>query len=747
MSVLPSPRTWGRAGLAVLALAFTATAQTDWGRASHVVVPQSRAFSLDAQNGQIQLTSVQAQVRLLDRTARTTLDIAVHNPGGRPAEAILLLPVPERAVVSGFLFEGAASEPTARLLPADEARRTYDSIVAKVRDPALLEFAGYALIRSSVFPVAPGGNQRVRIIYEHLLGGEGARVDYRLPRSESLRARVPWEIDVDLTSTAPIASLYSPSHPLETVELSAKRRRVRLPRSAQTDPGAFLLSWVAGEGVGASMFAYPDPSQGGGYFLLMAGLPQPTGQEVRAIRREITLVIDRSGSMAGGKLEQSLAAALQVVEGLEDGETFNILDYSNEVAAFSPRPVLRNERSIASARVYLKALRPGGGTNIHDAMLEALRQPPSEGRLPLVFFLTDGLPTIGQTSEVVIRELAEKSNPFHRRIFTFGVGDDVNAPLLDHIADGSKAKSTYVLPSEDVEVKVAQLYRQLYGPVFADIQLETLDEQGELTTRVVRDPMPTTLPDLFEGDQIVLLGRYLGEGPIRFRLAGNFRGEARRFRFDFDLESATTRNAFVPRLWAGRRIAEMVNEVRQAGANGLAVTANPKTKELTDEIVRLSTRFGILSEYTAFLATEGTDLGSWDTLVTACELNLNDRAINTRSGRGAVVQSFNNVQQREQSWLNYSNRYLADNLESVQHTGIQQVCDRAFLRRGNQWIDSRLVADQASLEPAEVIDFGSPEHRQLIEVMAAQGRQAVLSLQGEVLIQHEGRNILLRNHR
>ncbi|MEQ8767102.1 MAG: VIT domain-containing protein [Planctomycetota bacterium] len=741
-------RKWSFVLLVFAATAPTALAQRGWRDASHIIVPQSRGFAMRPGNPEIQVTGVRAEVRILDRTATTRLDISVHNPGPRPAEAVLLLPVPDGAAVSRFLFQGAASEPTADLLPKDEARRTYDAIVAKTRDPALLEFAGYALVRSSVFPVPAQGDQKVSLTYEHLLEGDGARADYRIPRSESLAVKVPWEIEVDLTATASIASVYSPSHPLESVELSPKHHRVRVPRSAQSEVGPFLLSFVStNEGIGASLFAYPDPAGGGGYFLLMAGLPQPSSKEVRSLAREVTLVIDRSGSMAGGKLDQALSASLQVIEGLQENETFNILDYSNEVAAFSPRPVLRTERAIETVREYLKSLKPGGGTNIHDALVEALRQPPSEGRLPLVFFLTDGLPTIGQTSEVTIRELAEKANPFERRIFTFGVGEDVNVPLLDHIAENSKAKSVYVLPGEDVETKVAQVYKQLWGPVFAGLQYAMLDAEGKESTRVVRDPMPSELPDLFEGDQLVLLGRYLGQEPLRFQLSGNFRGKSRRFRFDFDLDKATTRNAFVPRLWASRRIAELVDEVRQSGAEGLSEVERQKMRELTDEIVHLSTRFGILSEYTAFLALEGTDLSQWDLLVTGCAFNLDQRAVNSRSGRAAVVQGLNNVQQRGQQWLNYSNRYLGDDLAQVQHTTIQQVCDRAFLNRGGQWIDTRLIAEQKALEATEVIEFGTPEHQALLETLQGEGRQAVLSLEGEVLLEHGGRNVLVRNRR
>ena len=178
------------------------------------------------------------------------------------------------------------------------------------------------------------------------------------------------------------------------------------------------------------------------------------------MQREVTLVIDRSGSMAGPKMDQVRAAALQVIEGLADGESFNIIDYATTVERFATKPVVKNRETVLKARRYLANLRPTGGTNIHDALVEALGQPATKGALPIVLFLTDGLPTIGNTSEVAIRTVVQKGNPHKRRLFTFGVGADVNVPLLDRVAETTRATATYVLPKEDVEVKVGRVFQK-----------------------------------------------------------------------------------------------------------------------------------------------------------------------------------------------------------------------------------------------------------------------------------------------
>jgi Ca-activated chloride channel homolog len=740
--------------------------RVEFGNASQIIIPQSRGFVVNPrspveQRGQaIMIDSVEARVKILEQTASTSLEIRLRNPAPQQTEAIVLLPVPEGAVVSAFTFEGAASEPTAQVLRKDEARRLYDSIVAQVRDPALLEFAGYNLIRSSVFPVPGGGTQRVRLTYEHLLPADGQRVDYLLPRSESLDRRSPWNIAVDVQSKSPISTAYSPGHEIVTTRLSPRHLAIKIAEQSKLDPGPFMLSYlVEHDGVSASMFAYPDLKIGedGGYFLLMAGLPASIGDQPNPIKRELTLVIDRSGSMAGPKMDQAKAAALQVLEGLADGESFNIIDYSTTVSSFAPRPVTKDKQQRAEARKYIEAIKPGGGTNIHDALTEALRAEPAAGVLPIVLFLTDGLPTVGQTSEVAIRELAEKGNPHHRRIFTFGVGNDVNVPLLDKIADLTRATTTYVLPEEDVEVKVAAVFKRLYGPVFKDIQLRTAGNVP--STRLVRELIPSPIPDLFDGDQLILLGQYQHDGPIVFTVSGEYLGQRREFTFRFDLNGgATTKNAFVPRLWASRRIAYLVDQIRQAGAvSGLPTAANvsplndPRFKELSDEILRLSTEFGILTEYTAFLATEGTNLSDWNTLSAGCSWNLDNRAVKARTGAAAVNQGINFNAQKGQQHLNAatSNSYVDSTLNRVEVANVQQMCDRAFLKRGTQWIDTRLVSTQeqqeAQITPDLVVVYGSPEHLALLQKLVTQNRQGVLSLDGDILIQDEGKNILIKN--
>ena len=741
--------------------------------ASNVVVPQRRVFHAEPRRA-VDITGVNVAVSIAEQAATTTMDVALRNGADSRQEAELLVPVPDGAVVRGFTFQGSAKEATAEVLRKDDARRTYDSIVSTLRDPALLEFVGYNVVRSCVFPVEARGEQKVRLTYENLLVADGSRVDYVLPRTENVDYAMPWTVTVSIKAKAAISTVYSPSHKLDVKRVSRSEVVVEVASESRLEPGAFRLSYLLEQdGVTAAMFAYPDPKVGGGYYLFLAGLPTlpAEGKRPHAIPREVMLVLDRSGSMSGEKMEQVREAALQIITGLDEGEAFNIIVYNDQVSFLSDHALRKSEETEWAARTYLTGMKARGGTNLHDALVQALRQKPTGGFLPMALFLTDGVPTVGETSEVAIRDAAMKTNVHNRRIFTFGVGLDVNTPLLERIALETRATSTFVLPEENVEAKVAGVFKRLAGPVLADATLEAVGPDGTPAPGRVLDVIPGRLPDLFEGDQLVVLGQYVGDQPLGFKVGGNYLGRRRTFQFSFDLGKATTRNAFVPRLWASRKIAVLIDGIRALGADVgskrvFAKSQNPRIKDLVDavgevagmstraqearlkelvgEVVALSTEFGVLTEYTAFLAREGTDLTTRDTMLAEAEKSLRHRAMYERVGLGSVNQDVNRQTQRGQQTLNYRNDYYDQNMNRVVTARVQQVNDRAFFQRGDLWVDSRAVADaKKGLRPDAVVAFGSDEYHKLVERLAGENRQGVLSLSGDLLLRIDGRNVLI----
>lgn len=696
----------------------------------------------------VQVSSVDVVVKIVGRLATTTMTMELKNPGHQQQESVVIIPVSSQSTIRSFALEGAQGKFPAKLVPRDEARRIYDDIVRRSLDPALLEFAGSGLVKSSVFPVPARGSARVRLVYEEVLDVDGGRIDYTLMRSESPQYQVPWSVSIDWVMKGGIAGVYSPSHDFNERRIGAKH--IKLLSRQIMDPGSVLISATMRQldQATASIMAYPNSKKGerGGYFLLL--LSPPALKEKRGVKREVTVVIDKSGSMAGEKIEQVLKSASQVIEGLAEGEYFNIIVYNEAVESFAELPVKKSRKNLLAARDYLRSVRVSGGTNIHDALLKAIQQKPTAGALPIVLFLTDGVPTIGQTQEKKIRDVMMDENKHQRRIFTVGVGVDVNTPLLSRIADDSRARATYVLPKEDVEVKVAQVFRRLSGPVLSDPQLTSINKAGEAKPGWVSDILPSRLPDMFDGEQVVILGRYHRQKKLSMRLIGRDLSGKREFTFNLSLKKATKGNAHVPRLWATRKIAVLTEALRDLGAEHSSQVnmQDPKVRELVDEIVRLSTEHGVLTEYTAFLARDGmmfTNNMHRDA-VSRASVEFESKAIKKRSGAASVNQDWNIARSKSADTLNRNNNYLNDTLKEDQVDQVRQVADKAFYRKGNEWVDASLAGKEVTLDNAHPVNVSSPEFKKIVTRLVADQRQSCLALGENIRVVIDDKTYLIQ---
>lgn len=751
--------------------------------------PTDRVFIMPQANrvprswAAVSISAVAADISIVDQLATTSLEISVHNPTGSAQQAELLLPVPDGVTVRSLQYDGTGPEPTATILPREEARRIYDSIVRGARDPALLEFAGMGVIRSSAFPVPAGATQKIRIVFEQLLTADAGRVDYILPKTESLATQtsVPWTIKATVKSAAPVSTVFSPSHDLVSERKGSGEFVITVPANSASGPGSFRLAALSptdAKAASATLYAYPDASIDGGkggYFLLVAAVPTDRPADLKPVPREMTIVLDRSGSMQGAKFEQARKAAINVINGLTAGERFNIIDYSDSIETFAKEPVALDDKSRTEALAYLAKLQANGGTNLHDALMTAITAPVAEGSMPLVLFLTDGLATVGERQEVTIRDHVKASNKGNRRIFSFGVGFDVNTPLLSGIARASKGAPTFILPEEDVEVKVSQVSRRLRGPTLASPTLTLIGSDGKPTTRATRDLQPAALDDVFEGDQVVILGQYTGDSDtLNIKLGGEYFGTPRDFEFNLKLSAATAKNGFVPRLWATRKVAALVEEIRQSSAEPGSEAIAARTKELVDQITQLSMRWGIMTPYTSFLATEThLALDNASGLRDRVGESLTDLS-KVRSGSGAVDQD-GDVRDKlralntQSSNAQYSvaapaaslspsgpsgqteNFYrLADGRAGgrVVYNAIQNINAQTYYNRSatfKGWVDGRVLDKEADKAEVEVT-VGTPEFEKVADALIADGQAGVLALEGDILVLVSGKRTLIRQN-
>jgi Ca-activated chloride channel homolog len=556
----------------------------------HVIAPQPRVV----QAYEIREVSIDARVR--DQVAEVRVAQTFHNPGSTQIEAEYLFPLPDDAAVQDLVLMVDGKELPGKVLGKDEARRIYEEIVRSRRDPALLEYMGRGLFRASVFPIPPGADRKVTLRYTQICKKDRDVVEFVYPlatQKHSSRAIQRLTFNLQIESKDPIKSVYCPSHDVAISRPGEREVKATLDRRDVWPTADFKLVYTLAEGaVGTTVLSYrPNPNEDG-YFLLLAS-PEVKPLDARPLPKTVLFVIDRSGSMAGKKLDQAKNALQFVLNNLREDDTFNIIAYDDRVETFKPEPQRYSTSTRADAEKFVSNIREGGSTNIDGALKAALAMISDDSRPNYVLFLTDGLPTAGETAEMRISENARGANRYHSRVFAFGVGFDVNARLLDRISGGNGGTSEYVRPDEDIEAHVGAFYSKMTRPAFAGINIS-------LAGSDVNRTYPRDIPDLFEGGQLVWVGRYRDSGKATVKLSGKVGGEPRSFEVPIELASygSGTGYDFVEKLWAVRRVGFIIDQIDLNGPN----------KELTDELVALGTKYGLLTPYTSFLADERTNL-------------------------------------------------------------------------------------------------------------------------------------------
>jgi Ca-activated chloride channel family protein len=403
-------------------------------------------------------------------------------------------------------------------------------------------------------------------------------------------------VQVAVDSKIEIKNVYSPTHAIE-VRRDAHTASVSFKAENYVPTADFRLFYDVEAGqLGASVLSFRPRTDEEGYFLLLAS-PQIQAGGMQPLAKTVLFVLDRSGSMSGEKIEQAKEALKFVLNNLREGDLFNIVVYDTAVESFRPELQRFSEETRTAALGYVEGIYAGGSTNIDGALTTAMAQLKDSSRPNYLLFLTDGLPTAGETNEMKIVANTKTSNQVRSRMIIFGVGYDLNSRLLDRLARANYGQSEYVRPDENIEAHVSRLYGRINSPVMSNLQIAfALDELRTEDGGAVNRVYPKESFDLFEGEQLVVVGRYKRPGTAKVTVTGDVGGQKMTFDFPAELtaQSADDSYGFVEKLWAMRRIGEIIDEIDLQGAND----------ELMKELVALSTRHGILTPYTSFLADE-----------------------------------------------------------------------------------------------------------------------------------------------
>jgi Ca-activated chloride channel family protein len=646
-------------------------------------------------------------VKIDGQVATTAIDQEFYNPNPQRLEGTYLFPVPKGAQINKFTMEIAGRQVEAELLPADKARRIYEDIVRKMRDPALLEYAGRSLFKVRIFPIEPHSRKRITLSYTQVLRADSGLVSYVYPLNTEKFSAAPVKtvsVKVELATKRPLKTIYSPSHNVEVRRHGATRATVGFEsKNVRPDTDFQVVFSTVDADVGVNLMTYRN-GDGDGYFLLLAS-PGADIKSNRIVPKDVAFVLDTSGSMAGNKLAQAKKAIQFCVENLNDSDRFEIIRFSTEAEPLFDKLVKATEENRQRAADFIKGLKPIGGTAIEEALRKALELRPDRSDRPyVVIFLTDGQPTVGVTDEKQILSSVKRVGG-NTRVFCFGIGTDVNTHLLDSITDATRAFSQYVLPDEDIELKVSSFFTKIKEPVLAN---PTLRFGGNIRASRV---YPSPLPDLFKGEQLIVVGRYSGDGHAAVTVEGTVNGVAKKFTDEVEFPSRDTEHDFIPRLWATRRIGFLLDEIRLHGEN----------RELRDEVTDLARQYGIVTPYTAYLIVE--DESRRNVPVPMRSLQTFDA---DRDARGAMSKAWSGLkdektggqavsgarssyalklapnapvalevgqQEAAQSVAAAAPAPVATTARVVQYAQQQRfVRGRAFFQNGSQWIDSNVQA-------------------------------------------------------
>ena len=665
--------------------------------------------------------SIKIDTRIEGQVATTYVEQVFRNDTPYTLEGTYFFPIPETASIEEFAIWENGKKLVGEVRSREEARRIYDEIVRRQRDPGLLEYAGKDLFQASIFPIPPNSDKKLELKYSQVLKAESGTVAYRYPlgTGRNIWTRPPAPLQennsrkplptqsfgtvsgkIQIVGKEALRNIYSPSHQVDVNRKGETTATVSF-ETTSNDNDFQLFYGLSNNDFGMSFLTYREPGKDG-YFLLMLS-PKDDIAEKELINKDIVFVLDTSGSMNDeGKMEKARSALLFGIRGLRDGDRFNVINFAGEEHLMESGLVTANTANKKRGEEFVKKLEPNGGTNINDALRAALKQFDSSDRPKMLVFLTDGLPTVGETDVDKIIKNANEIEVEGLHLFPFGVGYDVNTRLLDKLAAENAGVSEYVEPKEDLEVKVSNFFTKVNSPVLSDLELNFGSAQVDLM-------YPRKLGDVFKGMQLAVIGRYTNAADaedVTITLAGKSGKENRTFTYrSLDFPMRADKNDFLPRLWATRRVGWLMEQIRSNGEN----------KELRDEIIQLGTRFGIVTPYTSYLATDGSVVAVPSGSNFSSTLRMEaSKQIAEDSGRGAVQLSRQqNTQQSNISVASAPKDKKSGGEILIQNSAQSQfVANKNFFNQSGNWVDAEFKED-AKL-PEIKVKFASDDYFELV---------------------------------
>lgn len=686
------------------------------------------------------VSSVRLDTKIVGQVATTHVEQIFRNDTDMRLEGTYFFPIPEARSIVEFAIWENGKKLVGEVRSREEARRIYNEIVRRQRDPGLLEYAGKDLFQASIFPIEPRSDKKLELTYSEVLRADSGTVAYRYPLGmgrniwrpaspePALNSQSPQQVgtfsgSIEINANGPIRNIYSPTHQIDTKLKGDKSANVSFEAKNNTSDLQLFYS-LSDKDFGMSLITYREPGKDG-YFLLTLS-PKDKLTETEYLNKDIVFVIDTSGSMAdAGKMEKARKALLFGIKTLRDGDRFNVVSFAGEEHLMEAGLIAANDEGKRRGTSFVERLRPSGGTNINDTLIASLKLFEKNDRPKMLVFMTDGLPNISETKPERIIANLQAAKGSDIRIFPFGFGYDVNTMLLDRIGSENSGISDYVQPTEDLEVKVSNFFARVSSPVLADLDIDF----GPVLPELMYPRKPT---DMFRGTQMTIIGRYRNTSDLRgvvLKLTGRVGRETRKFEYPgLDFPARSEANDFLPRLWASRRVGWLLEQIRNNG----------ESKETRDEVVELASKYGLVTPYTSYLATDGSMANVRSSAPSAAvAIGGGSRKAAEKSGADAVKLSVQqNTMQNSVQVFSADGAGADENTFLIGNTATNRfIANKSFANESGVWVDVEFN-ENAKL-PVVTVKFGSNEYFDL--AAKETGLAPYLSLGEQVTVVYKGK--------
>lgn len=532
---------------------------------------------------------LRVDVQMQGPIATTTVEQTFQNTTSQRLEGDYYFPLPKNAVIKEFRMEMNGVMVKAEMLDATKARQIYEDIVRQMKDPALLEFTDQGMLRMRIFPIEPNSTKEIKLVFSHYMPVDNGTYEYVYPLNALKYNKSPIDemvLNADIQSNEKIKNVYSPTHLVDVVHSNDFRAKASMETEKDEMPSQFKLYYSTSSTLlGMSMFQFKELNEDGFFIAdISPGFIQPN----QIVSKDVTFVMDISGSMRGDKIIQARNTLTKCVELLNPGDKFEIITFGTEAYQLFGHRMVADDNNKKKAFDFINRIEALGGTNVDEAFRLAFGEKADPSRTSNIIFITDGKPTIGEYDENKLMKKITDANGKNHRIFTFGIGEDLNIKLLDRIAADGRGLRSYITEGDEISKTVTDFFAKISAPVLTDVKVYFSDATNQYQV------FPKNCPDIFYGSSLTVSGRFRQSGSSTLTVEGKLNGIAQKFEYPITWEEESLEDEFVPSIWASRRVGDLLDQIRLTGEN----------EELKDEIVTLARRYGIITPYTSYLILE-----------------------------------------------------------------------------------------------------------------------------------------------